>query len=114
MVKNEYGKFFTSMMRFKELTVVGILGIFVTVIIISFQENDVPIMTIETLENFENVESMEKIGLMVVQNCIKTSPNLTENKICFNERINQLESKFPTIKSELRKLGFVIKNDSST
>jgi len=114
MVKNEYGKFFTSMMRFKELTVVGILGIFVAVIIISFQENDDPIMTIETLENFENVESMEKIGLMVVQNCIKTSPNLTENKICFNERINQLESKFPTIKSELRKLGFVIKNDSST
>ena len=114
MVKNEYGKFFTSMMRFKELTVVGILGIFVTVIIISFQENDVPIMTIETLENFENVQSMEKIGLMAVKNCMKTSPNLTENKICFNEKINQLESKFPTIKSELRKLGFVIKNDSST
>lgn len=114
MVKNEYGKFFTSMMRFKELTIGGILAIFVTVIIIFFQENDVPIMTIETLENFENVESMEKIGLMVVQNCIKTSPNLTENKICFNEKINQLESKFPTIKSELRKLGFVIKNDSST
>ena len=102
------------MMRFKELTVVGILAIFVAVIIISFQENDDPIMTIETLENFENVQSMEKIGLMVVQNCIKTSPNLTENKICFNERINQLESKFPTIKSELRKLGFVIKNDPST
>ena len=101
-------------MRFKELAVVGILAIFVAVIIISFQENDDPIMTIETLENFENVQSMEKIGLMVVQNCIKTSPNLTENKICFNERINQLESKFPTIKSELRKLGFVIKNDSST
>ena len=114
MVKNEYGKFFTSMMRFKELTVVGILAIFVVVIIISFQENDDPIMTIETLENFENVESMEKIGLMVVQNCMKSSPNLTENKICFNEKINQLESKFPTIKSELKKLGFVIKNDSST
>jgi len=114
MVKNEYSKFFTSMMRFKELTVVGILGIFVAVIIISFQENDDPIMTIETLENFENVQSMEKIGLMVVQNCMKSSPNLTENKICFNEKINQLESKFPTIKSELRKLGFVIKNDSST
>jgi len=114
MVKNEYGKFFTSMMRFKELTVVGILAIFVAVIIISFQENDDPIVTIENFENFGNVESMEKIGLMVVQNCIKTSPNLTENKICFNERINQLESKFPTIKSELRKLGFVIKNDSST
>jgi len=102
------------MMRFKELTVVGILAIFVAVIIISFQENDDPIMTIETLENFEDVQSMEKIGLMVVQNCIKTSPNLTENKICFNEKINQLESKFPTIKSELRKLGFVIKNGSST
>ncbi len=101
-------------MRFKELTVVGILAIFVAVIIISFQENDDPIMTIETLENFEDVQSMEKIGLMVVQNCIKTSPNLTENKICFNEKINQLESKFPTIKSELRKLGFVIKNGSST
>lgn len=98
-------------MRFKELAVVGILAIFVAVIIISFQENDDPIVTIE---NFENVQSMEKIGLMVVQNCIKTSPNLTENKICFNERINQLESKFPTIKSELRQLGFVIKNDSST
>jgi len=114
MVKNEYGKFFTSMMRFKELTVVGILAIFVAVIIISFQENDDPIVTIENFENFGNVQSMEKIGLMVVQNCMKTSPNLTENKICFNERINQLESKFPTIKSELRKLGFVIKNDSST
>ena len=114
MVKNEYGKFFTSMMRFKELTVMGILAIFFTVIIISFQENDDPIMTIETLENFENVQSMEKIGLMVVQNCMKSSPNLTENKICFNEKINQLESKFPTIKSELRKLGFVINNDSST
>ena len=101
-------------MRFKELTVVGILAIFVAVIIISFQENDDPIMTIETLENFKDVQSMEKIGLMVVQNCIKTSPNLTENKICFNEKINQLESKFPTIKSELRKLGFVIKNGSST
>jgi len=114
MVKNEYGKFFTSMMRFKELTVVAILGIFVVVIIISFQENDDPIVTIENFENFGNVQSMEKIGLMVVQNCMKTSPNLIENKICFNERINQLESKFPTIKSELRKLGFVIKNDSST
>ena len=114
MVKNEYGKFFTSIMRFKELTVVGILAIFVAVIIISFQENDDPIVTIENFENFGNVQSMEKIGLMVVQNCIKTSPNLTENKICFNEKINQLESKFPTIKSELRKLGFVIKNDSST
>ena len=114
MVKNEYGKFFTSMMRFKELAVVGILAIFIAVIIISFQENDDPIMTIETLENFENVQSMEKIGLMVVQNCMKSSPNLTENKICFNEKINQLESKFPTIKSELRKLGFVINNDSST
>ena len=117
MVKNEYGKFFTSMMRFKELAVVGILAIFVAVIIISFQENDDPIVTIENFENFEsfgNVHSIEKIGLLVVQNCIKTSPNLTENKICFNERINQLESKFPTIKSELRKLGFVIKNDSST
>ena len=101
-------------MRFKELTVMGILAIFIAVIIISFQENDDPIMTIETLENFENVESMEKIGLMVVQNCMKSSPNLTENKICFNEKINQLESKFPTIKSELKKLGFVIKNDSST
>jgi len=87
-------------MRFKELAVVGILAIFVVVIIISFQENDDPIVTIE---NFENIQSMEKIGLMVVQNCIKTSTNLTENKICFNERINQLESKFPTIKSELRK-----------
>jgi len=117
MVKNEYGKFFTSMMRFKELTVMGILAIFFAVIIISFQENDDPIVTIENFENFENfgnVQSMEKIGLMVIQNCMKSSPNLTENKICFNERINQLESKFPTIKSELRKLGFVIKNDSST
>ncbi len=114
MVKNEYGKFFISMMRFKELAVVGILAIFVAVIIISFQENDDPIVTIENFENFGNVQSMEKIGLMVVQNCMKTSPNLTENKICFNERINQLESKFPTIKSELRQLGFVIKNDSST
>jgi len=114
MVKNEYGKFFTSMMRFKELAAVGILAISVTVIIISFQENGDPIMTIETLENFENDESIEKIGLKVVQYCYKTSPNLTENKICFNEKINQLESKFPTIKSELRKLGFVIKNDSST
>ncbi len=114
MVKNEYGKFFTSMMRFTELTVMGILAIFFAVIIISFQENDDPIVTIENFENFGNVQSMEKIGLMVVQNCMKTSPNLTENKICFNERINQLESKFPTIKSELRKLGFVIKNDSST
>ena len=114
MVKNEYGKFFTSMMRFKELAIGGILGIFVTVIIISFQENDDPIMTIESLENFENVQSMEKIGLMVVQYCYKTSPNPTENRICFYEKINQLESKFPTIKSELRKLGFVIKNDSST
>ena len=63
MVKNEYGKFFTSMMRFKELAVVGILAIFVAVIIISFQENDDPIVTIE---NFENIQSMEKIGLMVV------------------------------------------------
>jgi len=98
-------------MRFKELAVVGILAIFVVVIIISFQENDDPIVTIE---NFENIQSMEKIGLMVVQNCMKTSPNLSENKICFNERINQLESKFPTIKSELRKLGFVIKNNSAT
>ena len=102
------------MMRFKELTVMGILAIFFAVIIISSQENGDPIVTIETLENFENVQSMEKIGLMVVQNCMKSSPNLTENKICFNEKINQLESKFPTIKSELRKLGFVIKNDSST
>jgi len=114
MVKNEYGKFFTSMMRFKELAVMGILAIFFAVIIISSQENDDPIITLETLENFENVESIEKIGLKVVQYCYKTSPNLTENKICFNEKINQLESKFPTIKSELRKLGFGIKNDSST
>ena len=102
------------MMRFKELTVMGILAIFFAVIIISSQENDDSIITLETLENFGNVQSMEKIGLMVVQNCMKTSPNLIENKICFNERINQLESKFPTIKSELRKLGFVIKNDPST
>jgi len=102
------------MMRFKELAIGGILGIFVAVIIISFQENDEPIMTIESLENFENVQSMEKIGLKVVQYCYKTSPNLTENKICFYEKINQLESKFPKIKSELRKAGFVIKNDSST
>ncbi len=68
MAKNEYGKFFTSMMRFKELTVVGILAIFVAVIIISFQENDDPIVTIENFENFGNVHSMEKIGLMLVQN----------------------------------------------
>ena len=39
------------MMRFKELTVVGILAIFVAVIIISFQENDDPIVTIENFEN---------------------------------------------------------------
>jgi len=104
-------------MRFKELAVVGILAIFIAVIIISFQENDDSIVTIENFENFEsfgNVHSIENIGLLVVQNCIKKSPNLTENKICFNERINQLESKFPTIKSELRKSGFVIKNDSLT
>ena len=100
-----------TMLEENKKSSVGILAIFVAVIIISFQENDDPIVTIE---NFGNVQSMEKIGLMVVQNCIKTSTNLTENKICFNEKINQLESKFPTIKSELRKLGFVIKNDSST
>ncbi|MCH8834214.1 MAG: hypothetical protein IIA81_08060 [Thaumarchaeota archaeon] len=102
------------MMRFKELTVMGILAIFFAVIIISSQENDDSIITLETLENFENVQSIEKIGLKVVQYCYKTSSNLIENKICFNEKINQLESKFPTIQSELRKLGFGIKNDSST
>ena len=37
-------------MRFKELTVMGILAIFSAVIIISFQENDDPIVTIELQE----------------------------------------------------------------
>ena len=48
------------MMRFKELAVVGILAIFVAVIIISFQENDVPIRPSRRNEELDELEETEE------------------------------------------------------
>jgi len=96
-------------MRTKVFSIVFALAIFSIIIIISVQENDpLTAKDLETFENYESVGDIEELGLKIVADCLKQSSNLSDNKICFNEKINQLESKFPTIKSELQELGFVI------
>ncbi len=96
-------------MKIKELSIVFALAIFGAIIIISVQENNqLTAKDMKTFENYESVSNIEELGLKIVADCWKQSSNLPDNKICFNEKINQLESKFPSIKSELRKLGFVI------
>ena len=91
-----------------------ILAIMVTGIIISVQDLENPIVknvkNTENFESFEDIENFEKLGLLIISECMKISSDLTENNVCFNEKINQLESKSPSIKSELRKLGFVLEN----
>jgi len=62
----------------------------------------------ENFGNYESVSNIDELGLKIIADCWKQSSNLSDNKICFNEKINQLESKFPSIKSELQELGFVI------
>jgi len=96
-------------MRIKELSIVFALAIFGAIIVISVQENNLlTAKNMKTFENYESVANIEELGLKIVADCWKQSSNLSDNNICFNEKINQLESKFPSIKSELRELGFVI------
>jgi len=96
-------------MKIKELSIVFALAIFGAIIIISVQENNLlTVKDMKTFENYESVANIDELGLKIVADCRKQSSNLSDNKICFNEKINQLESKFPSIKSELRELGFVI------
>ena len=96
-------------MKIKELSIVFALAIFGAIIIISVQENNIlTAKDMKTFENYESVSNIDELGLKIVADCRKQSSNLSDNKICFNEKINQLESKFPSIKSELRELGFVI------
>lgn len=96
-------------MRIKELSIVFALAIFGAIIIISVQENNpLTVKDMKTFENYQSVSNIDELGLKIVADCWKQSSNLSDNKICFNEKINQLESKFPSIKSELRELGFVI------
>jgi len=96
-------------MRFKELSIVFALAIFGAIIIISVQENNqLTAKDMKTFENYQSVSNIDELGLKIVADCWKQSYNLSYSKICFNEKINQLESKFPSIKSELRGLGFVI------
>ena len=96
-------------MRIKELSIVFALAIFGAIIVISVQENNqLTAKDMKTFENYESVANIDELGLKIVADCWKQSSNLSDNKICFNEKINQLESKSTSIKSELRELGFVI------
>ena len=92
-------------MRLKGVAIGIVLVVIGASLIISIQNNLIP--------TTYDVADAETLGLRAISECMQMSSNLSENSICFNEKINRLETKFPSIKSELRKLGFVLKDDSS-
>jgi len=93
-------------MRLKGVAIGIVLVVIGASLIISIQNN--------LISTTYDVEDAETLGLQAISECRQMSSNLAENSICFNEKINRLETKFPSIKSELEKLGFVLKDDLSS
>ena len=102
-------------MILKRLVLVAGVIVMLTGIIIFVQGNNPVVMKdVKTFENYENIVNIEELGLEIVADCWQKSHDLSESKICFNEKINLLESKFPSIRTDLKKMGFVLEDYSSS
>jgi len=78
-----------------------------TLIVISIfvQENKEP-----TIDSDEDIETL---AMKAISKCLTLNSNEPEYSFCFNEKINLLESQFPSIRTDLKKMGFVFGNNSS-
>jgi len=83
------------------------LGFLGTLIAISIfvQENKEP-----TIDGDEDIETL---AMNALSKCSMLSSDEPEYSFCFNEKINLLESQFPSIRMDLKKMGFVFGNNSS-
>ncbi len=82
----------------------GFLGT-LSVISIFVQENKEPAI--------DSDEDIETLAMKALSKCLTLSSDEPEYSFCFNEKINLLESKFPSIRTDLKKMGFVFGYNSS-
>ena len=92
-------------MILKRLVLVAGVIVMLTGIIIFVQENIKPAM--------DGVEDIETLAMTALSECSTLSSNVPQYSLCFNEKINLLESKFPSIRTDLKKMGFVLEDYSS-
>ena len=76
-----------------------------SVISIFVQENKEP-----TIDGDEDIETL---AMKALSKCSMLSSDKPEYSFCFNEEINLLESQFPSIRMDLKKMGFVFEYNSS-
>ncbi len=58
-------------------------------------------------------EGIETLAMKALSKCLTLSSDEPEYSFCFNEKINLLESQFPSIRMDLKKMGFVFGYNSS-
>jgi len=58
-------------------------------------------------------EDIETLAMKALSKCSMLSSNEPEYSSCLNEKISLLESQFPSIKTDLKKMGFVFEYNSS-
>ncbi len=94
-----------SKMKLKILAIgLGFLGA-LSVISIFVQENKE-----STIDGDEDIETL---AMKALSKCSMLSSDKPEYSFRFNEQINLLESQFPSIRMDLKKMGFVFGYNSS-
>jgi len=75
------------------------------------------VISIFVQENKESTidgdEDIETLAMKALSKCSMLSSDEPEYSFCFNEKINLLESQFPSIRMDLKKMGFVFEYNSS-
>ena len=79
----------------------GVIGMFIGIIILD-QKNKEPMI--------DSDEDIETLAITALSECSTLSSNEPQYSLCFNEKINLLESKFPSIRTDLKKMGFVLED----